>query len=261
VYPPGHFDNTRLETSHGDLQIYRVGCGPVVLFLHGWFGSGSQYFPLMQKVADAGYCAVTFDQYSHGESQGSGCNLPLSLEATRIVIDQLHLQGRLVATVSHSVGAVMALNSDLERTTDHFMIAPLFGLLPHFKERMARAGIDPGIIAMAISHIENKHDFSFNQIDDCARLAELTSRVHIVHNSGDQIAPVSASRSMANRFKMITLEESAGTCHSQLISASSTESALINFLNSDQVPAQQHRQYALSSLTQPNHQRTVETLH
>ncbi|MEE9322897.1 MAG: alpha/beta hydrolase [Granulosicoccus sp.] len=235
VYPPGHFNNTRLETPQGDLQVYRVGCGPVVLFLHGWFGSGAQFFPLMQQVADAGYCAVSFDQYCHGESQGSECNLPLLMEATQIVINKLHLQERLVATVSHSVGSVLALNSDLDHKTDHFMIAPLFDLLPQFKERMDKAGIDPELFTLAISHIENQHDFSFNQLNDCARFAELTSRVHIIHNSGDRIAPINASRSMANRFSLVTLEEIAEKSHTRIIGASSTEQALINFLNSNQI--------------------------
>lgn len=126
--PPSHFLRETLDTPNGDIESYSVGEGPVVLFLHGWMGSGSQFFPIMEAVAASGYRAVTFDQYNHGLSKGKECNIPLLLVAAQTVIDRIPLQTPVAAVVSHFIGSAVALNSTIDRTTSHFMISPLFAV-------------------------------------------------------------------------------------------------------------------------------------
>jgi len=227
---PKHFTLTRVGTYHGNLQVYSVGQGPVVLFLHGVMGSGSQFFDLMQSVADKGYRAITFDQYAHGKSQGAEYHIPLLINASQTVLDEMDLRESLVATVSHSVGSIVALCTELKHDTNHFMIAPLFGLLAHYQERADRFGIDPALFAATLTGFEREYDFRFRDISEEPRLAKLTARVQIVHNQGDRIAPIAASQKVASRFSGVSLETQPGNAHSRIIRSDATASALLKFL-------------------------------
>lgn len=46
------------------------GSGPLVVFVHGWGGRGTQLAPLARHVAAQGFQSVVFDATAHGESKG-----------------------------------------------------------------------------------------------------------------------------------------------------------------------------------------------
>ena len=118
----------------------------------------------------------------------------------------------------------------LQVYTDHFMIAPLFGLLEQYQERIDRFGIDPDLFAATLSRFEQEYNFRFKDIDEEPRLAKLTARVQIIHNQGDRIAPIAASQKMANRFSRVNLVTQPGNGHSRIIKTDATENALLKFL-------------------------------
>ncbi len=41
-----------IKSDDGKLQAYQTGRGPTVVFVHGWGGGASQFFPLMRGLAD-----------------------------------------------------------------------------------------------------------------------------------------------------------------------------------------------------------------
>ena len=50
-----------IHTGEGTLMSYRLGQGPVWLLMHGWSGSASQFYPLMNHIAAQGFTALAYD--------------------------------------------------------------------------------------------------------------------------------------------------------------------------------------------------------
>lgn len=79
---------------------------PMVLFVHGWAGRGTQFrkfFPIFLK---AGFRIVAFDGPAHGKSEGRSTNVS---EFGEVVEQIFKREGEPQAIVAHSFGGVVSL--------------------------------------------------------------------------------------------------------------------------------------------------------
>lgn len=84
--------------------IYRWGhpADPVVLFLHGWSGRGTQVAGYLGPLLEAGYQVLSVDAPAHGQSGGKTTNI---LEVAQVV-DYLGRHYPIEAAIGHSFGGV-----------------------------------------------------------------------------------------------------------------------------------------------------------
>ena len=90
-----------------NIQAYRWGEGPIVVFVHGWAGRGTQFRKFIERFTLKGFQVVTFDGPAHGRSEGKSTNL-------NEFKDTLHQLFKLLpeqptAVVTHSFGGVATL--------------------------------------------------------------------------------------------------------------------------------------------------------
>jgi pimeloyl-ACP methyl ester carboxylesterase len=101
--------NLRIRLPQGQLFWREVGAGPTVVFLHGAWGDGSQWVPLMNALSDRAHCLAP-DLLGFGESEHHEGTYSIALE-TECLSDYLDtLRLREVYIVAHSVGAWVAAN-------------------------------------------------------------------------------------------------------------------------------------------------------
>lgn len=91
------------------VQIYTWGEGPVVIFLHGWSGRGTQCRDLIKPLADAGYKLVAVDVEGHGASPGNTSDVTRFSGALEAIYH--HYNGQVAAAVGHSLGGAAILLS------------------------------------------------------------------------------------------------------------------------------------------------------
>jgi pimeloyl-ACP methyl ester carboxylesterase len=93
-----------IRTARGQLSALRFGRGrgPRVLAMHGWEGRATQWGPLAEWLARAGFELVAVDAPGHGHSPGQRAHVAGFAEALLDADEQL---GPFVAAVGHSMGA------------------------------------------------------------------------------------------------------------------------------------------------------------
>ncbi|MFT4651011.1 MAG: hypothetical protein ACI8XX_002527 [Polaribacter sp.] len=105
------------------LPIYRWGQGPLVVLMHGWSGSGTQFRYFIPTLVAAGYQVITFDAPAHGKNHGKQTHL-LEFSQTLSAIQQQ--VGEVNTVIAHSLGAMaaaFAIQQDL-KTQHLIMMAP-----------------------------------------------------------------------------------------------------------------------------------------
>jgi len=84
------------------IATYRWGqSGPMVLLIHGWSGRGTQLGAFAEKLASAGFRALSFDAPAHGKSSGKQTNI-YEIADTIVALDKLY--GPFISVVTHSFG-------------------------------------------------------------------------------------------------------------------------------------------------------------
>ncbi|MBT3002320.1 MAG: alpha/beta hydrolase [Candidatus Thiodiazotropha sp. (ex Ctena orbiculata)] len=95
-----------LEIDGEKIAVRSWGKGPTVLLCHGWGGRGTQFYALIEALAEAGYRAVAFDAPAHGDSSGKRTNM---LKVTRTIAGIREREQPIRAVVGHSFGCGTAL--------------------------------------------------------------------------------------------------------------------------------------------------------
>ncbi|HYQ70601.1 MAG TPA: alpha/beta fold hydrolase, partial [Gammaproteobacteria bacterium] len=85
------------------VAVYRWGDGPVVLFVHGWSGRGSQVAAFVEPLLRAGFQVLAVDAPGHGETPGERTNI-LECAAVLHAIEQAY--GPLHGAITHSFGGM-----------------------------------------------------------------------------------------------------------------------------------------------------------
>lgn len=203
----------------GQLQQYSLGQGDIVILTHGWSGSASQFFPLMEKIAQAGYQAIAFDHYGHGKSSGKIANLPLFIKGVRDVVE-LHGKENIRCIVSHSMGTVSALN--LPKDIPQVLIAPIFGFYDSLRKSVFDSGISPKLFERLLAHIEGSHQIMFKDAVSEQHIGLVEQPLHIIHDEEDRFAPFAGSASMKEQHEHIRLYPTQGHGHGRVINSEQT---------------------------------------
>lgn len=224
IHIPASMHLERLTTDYGEVQLYSVGQGPVVLLSHGWSGSASQLFGLMDKIAAMGYQAVAFDQFAHGRSSGDIANLFLFIKAQQSVLAHVHKNNSVAAIVTHSMAGTAAMNL-CDNHTPMLLIAPVFDFAHSLFSKVEESGVNKQLLVDVLSALEKQHHIKVSDIDPRQHIVKSTNPIHIVHDRGDQFAPYKDSEMQQGLVQHITLTATEGLGHGRIINSNETLSA------------------------------------
>ncbi len=95
----------RFEVSLNDQEIavYCWGKGPLIVLMHGWSGSGTQFKHFIPALTAAGFRVAVFDAPGHGSNQGKYSDLLLFSDSLVAIQNQI---GPINTVVAHSFGAM-----------------------------------------------------------------------------------------------------------------------------------------------------------
>ena len=218
----------KIKGEEGDLQQYKLGDGPIVLLAHGWSGSASQFFGLMELIAQSGYQAIAFDHYGHAKSSGKVAHLPLFIRGINDLVS-LHGQDNIHCVVSHSMGTVAALN--LPKNISHLLIAPVFGFYDSLRKSVFDSGMSPDLFERLLQKIENDFDIKFTDAVSEQHIGLVERPVNIVHDINDRFASFIGSETMAKQHPNIVLHQTKGQGHGRIINSDTTWQVLSRLLD------------------------------
>ncbi|AUV89379.1 hydrolase or acyltransferase [Vibrio campbellii] len=200
----------------GAIKTYQLGSGPVWVLTHGWSGTASQFYPLMEHIAASGYTALAYDHPAHGESEGQYGHIPAFVCGLEDVLDSVD---EVAGLVGHSMGTASALecrHSKLENKP-LLLIAPVLNYVENLFGSIARSGYSMKLFKAVVSEVEDQFGYPLQSIDPEKRLAEREAKTIIVHDKQDKFTKHSVSAKAADEIERVELVTTQGQGHGRVM--------------------------------------------
>lgn len=205
-----------LQGVSGVIKTYSLGSGPVWILTHGWSGTASQFFPLMEHIAAKGFTALAYDHPAHGESEGEYGHIPGFISGLEDVLDSAD---NVAGLIGHSMGTASALecrHSKLENKP-FLLIAPVLNYVENLFGSIARSGYSMKLFNAVVAEVEAQFGYPLQSIDPLKRLSERQSMTIIVHDQQDKFTSHSVSAQAADTIANVELVTTQGQGHGRVM--------------------------------------------
>lgn len=213
---PKGLQRSTVNSPQGKLTTYKLGTGPTWLITHGWSGSTSQFYPLMEHIAQQGFTALAFDYAGHGESEGQFGHLPAFVDALEVIADSCD---EIVGIVAHSMGSAAVLESKHQKfqSVPLLLVAPVLNYLENLMQAVHRSGFSMKLFNAVIAEVEQEYQYPLQRINPQQHLLDRQAFTMIVHDPEDKIANFSISEEMASQSSWVELVSTASYGHSRIM--------------------------------------------
>ncbi|RTZ17728.1 alpha/beta fold hydrolase [Vibrio aquaticus] len=213
---PAGLVKAEVESKEGTLQTYSLGSGPVWVLAHGWSGSASQFYPLMEHIASRGFTALAYDHPGHGKSGGVYGHIPAFVNGLEAILDSVDEVAGLVA---HSMGTASSIECHHQKLVDKpfLLIAPVLDYLDNLFGSVARSGYSMKLFNAVVSEIEEQYRYPIQSVDPYNKLKLRTAATIIVHDEGDKFAKFDVSERAAGEMENVTLIATKGQGHGRVM--------------------------------------------
>lgn len=223
-------DHSMVETTAGEVAVWRLGSGPAILLVHGWEDDNALWSPLIERLFFAGKSVVAMDLPAHGHSTGERCGLPQSSAAIRAVADAV---GPIEAIITHSYGGPstgLALEQGLE-VARVVMIAPPSSLPGQVDRLVERYGVAPDVAARFRELLPELLGQSVEWFD-LERLAPaMKAQAMFVHSVDDEGCPYEISRRLSGLWPDAELVLTDGLGHRIVAQDAAIHDRILDFLD------------------------------
>lgn len=205
-----------VATRDGALKTYTLGSGPVWVLTHGWSGTASQFYPLMEHIAAKGFTALAYDHPAHGGSDGVYGHIPAFVNGLEAILDSVE---DVAGLIGHSMGTASALECKHAKLENKplLLIAPVLDYLDNLFGSVARSGYSMKLFEAVVGEVEEQFNYPIQSVDPYGKLALRQSNTIIVHDEKDKFTKYSVSERAANEMERVTLVTTQGQGHGRVM--------------------------------------------
>ncbi len=213
------------------VAVYTWGSGPVVLFVHGWSGRGSQVAAFTETLVAAGFQVMAIDAPGHGDTPGDRTNI---LECTAMLLAFKRRYGAVHAAITHSFGGMVlayAMNRGLSVGRVVCISAPAHVeyLLDSFARTLA---IPDAVIADMHRRMEARFpDHFWEEISTVVNVRELDVPALIIHDEDDHSVPWQQGKIIASAWPGARFMKTSGLGHGRILRDQSVVDAAVDFIS------------------------------
>jgi pimeloyl-ACP methyl ester carboxylesterase len=213
------------------VAVYRWGEGPIVLFVHGWSGRGTQVAAFVPPLLEAGYRVMAVDAPGHGETPGERTNL---LECARVLQAFARRYGPVHAAISHSFGGMVlayAMVQGLAVGRAACIAAP--ARLEFLLERFARILAMPdSVVANLKARLEQRFDENiWEMMATDANAARLQVPALVIHDEHDSSVPWRQGSLIAGAWPGARFMKTRGLGHNRILRDPYVIEQVVAFIN------------------------------
>ena len=227
----GKAQRSTLVVDDVPVAVYSWGTGPVVLFIHGWSGRGSQVAAFAEPLISAGYRVMSVDAPGHGETPGDRTNI---LECAAVVLAFNRHYGPVYAAITHSFGGMVlayALNNGMsvERVVCISAPAHVDYLLDSFAQTLS---IPDAVVADMHRRMEACFPHGYwETISTVVNVRELDVPALVIHDEGDHSVPWEQGKIIANAWPGARFLKTSGLGHGRILRDKTVVKATVDFIN------------------------------
>ncbi len=223
-----------LQAGRIPVAVYSWGEGPVVLFVHGWSGRGSQAAAFIGPLNRAGYRVVAIDAPGHGATPGNQTNI---FECADVLQAVARAFGPLYAAITHSFGGMVlayAMNNGLkiERAVCISTPADVDFLLERFTQTL---NMHPAVRQVLNDQLERRFDRNFSErISTLSNVKHFNTPALIVHDADDVAVPWRQGRRIADAWPGARFLKTRGLGHGRILRDPATVESVVDFISGRQ---------------------------
>lgn len=208
-----------VASQEGLLKTYQLGTGPVWVLTHGWSGSASQFYPLMEHIASKGYTALAYDHPGHGKSGGVYGHIPAFVHGLEAILDSVD---NVAGLVGHSMGTASAIECHHQKLVDKpfLLIAPVLDYVDNLFGSVARSGYSMRLFNAVVSEIQEQYHYPIHSIDPYNKLKQRNAQTMIVHDREDKFTKFEVSQKAAQEMDKVSLVATQGEGHGRVMKCS-----------------------------------------
>ncbi|WP_159943799.1 MULTISPECIES: alpha/beta hydrolase [unclassified Nocardiopsis] len=231
-----------LRAGRWDVATYAWGDGVrPVLLVHGWASRASRFAPLVRRLLDLGYSAVSWDAPGHGATPGPVGMVPDAVEIIRRLQER---HGRFHAVIAHSLGAAGAVHALREgvRADRLVLVAGVAELGTTTEEFTAALGLGPRAVRALRRSVERHHfggDPSvWERFSTTHAPGTVTRPALLVHDVDDARVPVEQARlTLAALGGPARLVTTSGLGHNRILTDGAVIDRIAGFVRGVPAPA------------------------
>ncbi|MGB5338403.1 MAG: alpha/beta hydrolase [Gammaproteobacteria bacterium] len=210
--------------------------GPVVLFVHGWSGRGSQVAAFVEPLTNAGYQVMALDLPGHGETPGRSTNI---LECAEVIRKFDETYGPLHAAITQSFGGMVlayALNHGvrLERAVVIGAPSDIDFLLESFAATLCMhpAVVDELWRRLALRFDDDDADEDFSErISLVNNVAYLDVAALVIHDEQDTSVPWTQGQRIAATWPDARFMKTHGLGHGRVLRDKEVIDTAVRFIS------------------------------
>ncbi|WP_117233054.1 alpha/beta fold hydrolase [Vibrio maerlii] len=206
----------KVQSTEGELSTYSLGEGPTWVLTHGWSGTASQFFPLMEHIAAKGFRALAYDHPAHGQSQGTQGHIPAFIAGLEAILDTAD---EVAGIIGHSMGTASTLECRHAKAENCplLLIAPVLNYVENLFGSVARSGYSMKLFSEVVNEIEVKYNFPIQSIDPLKRLSQREHQTIIVHDKDDKFTRFDVSKDASESIERAALVATTGQGHGRVM--------------------------------------------
>jgi pimeloyl-ACP methyl ester carboxylesterase len=229
-----------IKANDGKIKAYETGKGPAVVFVHGWGGCASQFFPLMRGLAQRGFRALSFDQLGHGQSEQKPASLHQTIATTNRVLDQARQsQDGLCAIVGHSTGCIdiAAARNALVRDLALFLISPVFDYRRFFLKKLVGLNLHSDVVRRYANGFARVYSKEYQKLGLARNLAKYADHTVIAHSESDTESSIKDAINFCTKHPLTRLLTLKDSDHVLIINSESVWQELKTHLDCEDTPS------------------------
>jgi pimeloyl-ACP methyl ester carboxylesterase len=202
---------------------------PFVLLSHGWSSHATRFLPWVERLREAGYAVIGFDQVGHGRSSGRRSTLPDFADA---LVEVARRYGEAAAIIGHSLGGaatVLAL-ADGAKAQRVILIAPASDPIAAASRFGRFVGLAEHLSAHLFDEYEAQHATRVASLQAHLKAPALACPVLIVHDFGDREIPWAEGERIARHWPDARLLTTSGLGHHRVVDDHGVIDAGMRFL-------------------------------
>ena len=212
------------------VAVYSWGSGPVVLFIHGWSGRGSQAAALIKPLNAAGYRVIAVDAPGHGETPGDRTNI---LECAAVVRAVSAAYGPLRGAITHSFGGMVlayAMNHGVSVGRVACISAP--ARVEFLVDRFAGILSMPApVVAELHRRLEQRFDGNiWDLVSTDTNARNLAAPALVIHDVDDDGVPWQQGQQIAAAWPGAQFIKTQGLGHNRILRDPATVKTVVDFI-------------------------------